>query len=222
MVDIGHLRMEKVTILEKYIQFQLEHGKQPESVYLFMKQLKKKDADFFAVFSSFEAVDAFFWEHLFHNTQAKLEADKQYQQFGSSEKLSAFYFLWTQELLEHRSYLLMLAKHSGKGIMPTEKYLQHFRHLFLDYAAGIVASGIDEKQIADRKFISDQFRHGLWAQTVFLLNFWIKDTSNDFEDTDAAIEKTVRLIYKLMGENIFDEMLDLGKFIFQRSKKSFS
>jgi hypothetical protein len=214
--------MDKSSLLEKYLQFQLEHGKKPESVYLFMKKLKKSDADFFAHFSNFEALDRYFWVHIFDATRHKLESDAQYGEFSAAEKLSAFYFLWTQELMQYRSYVLMLAEKSMKGINPMDSALQDFRHAFLDYASGIVSAGISAGQIADRKFVSDQFKHGLWVQTLFLLNFWLKDTSNDFEDTDAAIEKTVNIGFKLMGENLFDEVLDFGKFMFQRAKKSFS
>jgi hypothetical protein len=32
----------------------------------------------------------------------------------------------------------------------------------------------------------------------------------------------VNIGFKLMGENLFDEVLDFGKFMFQRAKKSFS
>lgn len=214
--------MEKKSLLEKYIQFRLEHGKRPDSVYLFMKQLKKTDKDFFEHFGNFDAIEKFFWVHVFETTREKLEADAQYHQFSPTEKLSAFYFLWTQELFEYRSYLLLLSDKTLKSIAPMESSLTDFRQAFLGYASSIVASGVESKQIADRKFITDQFKHGLWMQTLFLLNFWIKDTSKDFEDTDAAIEKTVRIVFKLMGENLFDEVLDFGKFMFQRTKQHFS
>jgi hypothetical protein len=214
--------MERSTLLEKYIQYQLEHGKKPESVYLFMKKLKKTDADFFAHFSNFEALDSYFWVHVFESTRHKLEGDAQYEGFSAAERLSAFYFLWTQELMQYRSYMLYVAEKNHKGINPMDSALGDFRRAFLDYASSIVSSGIGAGQIADRKFISDQFKHGLWVQTLFLLNFWLKDTSKDFEDTDAAIEKTVNIGFKLMGENLFDEVLDFGKFMFQRAKKSFS
>lgn len=214
--------MDNSSLLEKYIQYQLEHGKKPESIYFFMKKLKKTDADFFAHFSNFEALDRYFWVHVFETTRQKLDADKQYSDFGASEKLSAFYFLWTQELMQYRSYVLYLAEKSIKGINPMDKALHDFRHAFLDYASSIVSAGIGAGHIADRKFISEQFKHGLWVQTLFLLNFWLKDTSKDFEDTDAAIEKTVNIGFKLMGENLFDEVLDFGKFMFQRAKNSFS
>jgi hypothetical protein len=52
-----------------------------------------------------------------------------------------------------------------------------------------------------------------------LLNFWIKDTSKGFEATDAAIEKSVTLGFKLMGENMLDQVFDFGKFMFQNMRE---
>jgi ubiquinone biosynthesis protein COQ9 len=47
------------------------------------------------------------------------------------------------------------------------------------------------------------------------LKFWIDDTSNAFEKTDAAIEKSVNLAMDLMGKSPLDAALDFGKFLFQ-------
>jgi hypothetical protein len=41
------------------------------------------------------------------------------------------------------------------------------------------------------------------------------DTSNAFEKTDAAIEKSVNLAMDLMGKSPLDAALDFGKFLFQ-------
>jgi hypothetical protein len=34
--------------------------------------------------------------------------------------------------------------------------------------------------------------------------------------TDAAIEKSVNLAFKLISDNALDSMIDFGKFIFQK------
>lgn len=193
----------------------LEHGADPASVYAFCKKNKWSEADFFAEFSSFGAVRAWFWEHLLESTTGKLENDETYQAYSPAEKLSAFYFLWTQELLAHRSYALTFVNPMLRGISPTEPALMAFRRRFTDYATGIVREGIGSREIAERRFISDRFPDGLWLQTLFILNFWLNDSSRGFEATDAAIEKSVQLVFKLMGENMLDQVFDFGKFLFQ-------
>jgi len=211
--------MKKETILEKYMSHVLEHGSETVSVFQFCKKIKIDEADFYAEFNSFDAVRSWFWEHIFHTTVKMLKEDDTYNGYSASEKLSAFYFLWTQQLLSNRSFVLQHAHKTMKGILPTERYLMGFRKVFLSYADEIVRNGIESREVAERKFISDRFKDALWVQTIFLLNFWIKDSSKNFEATDAAIEKSVSLGFKLMGENMLDQVFDFGKFMFQNMRE---
>jgi hypothetical protein len=54
----------------------------------------------------------------------------------------------------------------------------------------------------------------MWWQMQFLLRFWAKDTSNEFERTDAAIEKAVNLSFDVLGKNLVDSTFDFVKFTF--------
>lgn len=193
----------------------LEHGSDPVSVFVFCKKNKWKEEDFFANFNSFEALKSFFWENVFANTRDILEADKTYKGYGFAEKLSSFYFLWTQQLLSNRSYVLTFKSETFHSIPPTDKSLKGFRKAFIAYAHDLVKEGVANGEIADRKFITDKFSDAIWLQTLFLLNFWINDNSSEFESTDAAIEKSVALLSKMLGENILDQAFDFGKFLFQ-------
>ena len=56
--------------------------------------------------------------------------------------------------------------------------------------------------------------HGFWVQALFVLGYWINDSSDRFEMTDAAIEKAVQLSFQLIGSNTVDSLLDFGKFMF--------
>ncbi len=58
--------------------------------------------------------------------------------------------------------------------------------------------------------------HGFWVQALFVLKYWIEDSSINFEMTDAAIEKAVNLSFQLMHSNTLDSLLDFGKFILTR------
>jgi ubiquinone biosynthesis protein COQ9 len=48
-----------------------------------------------------------------------------------------------------------------------------------------------------------------------VLRFWVKDDSKNFEQTDALIEKTVKLTFELLGESPLDSFIDLAKFLYQ-------
>jgi hypothetical protein len=53
-------------------------------------------------------------------------------------------------------------------------------------------------------------------QFWLVLDFWIKDSSRDFEDTDAFIEKTVHLGLSMMQESTIDKAIDLVRFLVGR------
>jgi hypothetical protein len=56
-------------------------------------------------------------------------------------------------------------------------------------------------------------------QLAFLLMFWRDDNSPAFEQTDAAIEKSVNLAFDLIGKGAIDSMLDFAKFLYQSKMK---
>jgi hypothetical protein len=94
--------------------------------------------------------------------------------------------------------------------------LETFRFAFYDYIRDLIKEGYQTGEVKERKFISDQYVHGFWVQALFVLRYWIKDDSDRFEMTDAAIEKAVNLSFQLISTGTIDSILDFGKFVFAR------
>ena len=207
--------MEKKEIREAYIKYWLENGKRPVSVYTFVQQLGIPEAGFYGHYASFDAVEKDIWRAIFEETLEKLKADETYRSYGVREKLLAFYFLWVQELRGHRSYILLQRERYLVPGTHLDK-LDSFRTAFYDYIRELIKEGYQTGEVKERKFISDQYVHGFWAQALFVLRYWIKDDSERFEMTDAAIEKAVNLSFQLISSGTLDSILDFGKFVFAR------
>jgi hypothetical protein len=207
--------MNKQLIRNAYKVCWLENGNAPVSVYALCKQIEITEAAFYEEYSSLEAVEKDIWLAIFQNTLDQLQADETYQQYNAQEKLLAFYFLWVQKLKEDRSYLLLQRKHFRLPDLYRNK-LETFRHAFNTYVTNLVKEGYQSSEIKERKYISDQYVHGFWLQALFVLKYWLDDTSPQFEMTDAAIEKAVNLSFQLIKSNTLDSLLDFGKFIFTR------
>jgi hypothetical protein len=73
-------------------------------------------------------------------------------------------------------------------------------------------------EVAKRPFLDERYHHLFWLHLWFILQFWAKDQSPNFEKTDAAIEKSVTLAFELIGKGVLDNALDFGKFLYQNSK----
>ncbi|AWW31986.1 TetR/AcrR family transcriptional regulator [Echinicola strongylocentroti] len=206
---------KRAKIIDAYKTYVLEHGKSPASVFKFTKELKMKEVDFYAFFSSFTAVKRAVWQNIFQVTLTALESQKIYKEYSSREKLLAFFYTWIEELKHNRSYLLVLygAHQLPSHSLPQE--LKGFRNDFKEYASGVLAEGEENEEIAKRPYLSDKYDEALWLQVLFVFRFWVKDQSDGFEKTDEAIEKSVNLAFDLMGKSALDTFVDFAKFLYQ-------
>lgn len=202
-------------IVELYTKYILENGEKPSSVYAFAKEINLSEAEFYGYFSSFELIEQEIWVSFFNSTLLRLKADENYSNYGAREKLLAFYYTWLEELLKNRSYILLVFKNLGSFIHSSH-HLSSFKELFLKYAQEIVNEGKESKEIVDDFFFSSKYADGIWVQLIFVLNFWIKDTSFKFEKTDAAIEKAINLSFEFMASNFINSAIDFGKFLLNR------
>jgi AcrR family transcriptional regulator len=205
----------KAKIISSYIEYVLENGHSPTSVFKFAKELKMKEEEFYNYFTSFDAIKSAVWTQLFERTLENLESQAVYKEYSGREKLLGFLFTWIEELKKNRSYLLSIyGNHkSPKNLLPNE--VKDFKSKFKDYANEIILEGKETEEIASRPFISDRYDEALWIQVWFVFQFWIKDTSPAFEKTDAAIEKSVNLAFDLMGKSAVDTFIDFAKFLYQ-------
>ncbi len=207
--------MDKQAIRDAYIKFWLENGKRPVSIYTFSQQLGIPEPAFYEQYASFEALEKDIWRSFFEQTLEKLKADGMYQGYGAREKLLAFYFLWVQQLRGNRSYILLQREQFLAPGSHLEK-LESFRVAFFDYIRDLIKTGYQTGEVKERKYVSDQYVHGFWVQALFVLRYWMKDDSERFEMTDAAIEKAVNLSFQLISSSTLDSILDFGKFVFAR------
>ncbi len=203
-------------IIRKFKEYWLEHGENPKSVYQFAKWLDMEEASFYDYFNAFSAIDKSIWHGYFTTTSQRIESDENYASFSSREKLLAFYFTLFEELQQDRSYLLVRYETLK---MPTNqlKFLEDFKRSFKDFVKILVAEAYQTEEIKDRPYISSRYDEAIWLQCIFLLNFWIKDDSKAFENTDAAIEKSVNLSFELMGKSTLDSIIDFGKFLYHNN-----
>jgi AcrR family transcriptional regulator len=207
--------MDKKLIREAYIKYWLEHGRNPISIYAFCQHLETTEAAFYELYSSFDSVEKDIWRAIFEETQDKLKDDEIYRGYGVREKLLAFYFLWVQRLRENRSYILLQKEKYLAPPLHIEK-LEAFRVAFYEYIRDLIREGYTSGEVKERKYVSDTYVHGFWLQALFVLQYWIKDDSERFEMTDAAIEKAVNLSFQLISSNTLDSIVDFGKFVFTR------
>lgn len=204
----------KSKIIESYIDHVLTHDKTPTSVYSFCKAIKIDEADFYTVAQSLVGIEALIWEDYVAATISKLETDDTFSAYSVREKALAFYFTFFEDLKKNRSFVsYSFEKIKETNLRPTS--LHKFKELSLDFSRKLLYEAISNEEIVERKFISDKYVDAFWFQMLFLIRFWLKDSSTDYEKTDAAIEKSVNLAFDLAAKSPLDGILDFAKFLYQ-------
>lgn len=199
-------------ILEGYKNYVLEEGRDPASVYQFARHLSTEEKEFYDHFASLEQVRSSFWMRRMEENFARLEEDETYRSYSAREQWLAFLFDFFEGLKEERSFFLLFWPKSMhwsdfSAVKGMKKfYLQHTRD-WLERA-------LDEDPVMVEWPLGDDILEEVtWLHFVFLIHFWVKDTSKGFERTDGAIEKSVHLFFELMENRIKDQLLDFFKFL---------
>ena len=204
----------KDKLYRHYINYLLDHQRKPKSEHAFVEELKLKEGTFFKYFNSFEHLEKSFWLSIFEGTLERVQSQEEYQSYSINEKLLALYYTWMEELQDYRSYATYVLKQEHfYEFFPSEFSL--FKERFEEVCTELVNEGLGTQEIADRMFITDKYKYVLWYQPVTIIKFWVKDQSENFENTDALIEKTVNFSFDLMRSNGIGSFFDLAKFHIQ-------
>lgn len=214
----GKATGSEATLQAAYIDYLLNHGKQPASIYKFCLDIGLKEEEFYNHFGSFEALEKHIWKGLIDQTVASLQADKGFSDFNAREKLLAFYFTLLENMKAKRSFILQqLHQHKKLEIIPG--FLKAFKASFEEFVGGILTHGKTNGEVAERPYLDKRYPQLFWVHMSFLLLFWRDDDSAGFEKTDAFVEKSVNLAFDLIGKGALDSAIDFAKFLYQSKMK---
>lgn len=207
-------------IRKGYIDYVLTHDEKPKSVYSFVKKLKITESEFYAFFASFESIEKIIWVELTVETLSAIKGQDVWSQYTSKDKMLSFFYSYIELLKRDRSFIIYSLRHAPKKLGSPE-ILSGVKPIFENFADELIVEGIENGEIADRKFLTKRYKDALWLQYGFILNFWVNDESTDFEKTDEAIEKGINVTFDLLQHSPLDNLLDYGKFL-SRNAKSFT
>lgn len=201
-----------------YMDYYLEHGEAPKSVYHFAKLNNFEENEFYALFGSFEAVENNIFKAFFDQTVTLLSKSEEYQSFEARNKLLSFYYTFFEVLTANRSFVLAIL---GRKELPLKsiKALSALRKSYLDYVEEIDIKTLDLKEEKLEKLKNRSVKESAWTQLLVTLNFWMQDSSAGFEKTDMFIEKSINTGFDLLDVKPLKSIIDLGKFLYNEKIK---
>ena len=201
-------------ITRAYMDYVLNNGAPPKSVFVFCKDLKIQEDKFYSKFGSFEAIDSVIFRSFFTHTLEVLHKSKEYKAFDSQNKLLSFYYTFFEVLKANRSYVTSVLENK-KDILKSIGVLAELRAEFREYLTTLELAKIDFKVKQLEEIQEKGTKEFFWTQMLVILKFWLDDSSASFEKTDVFIEKSIQTSFDLMNTAPIKSVLDLARFLYK-------
>lgn len=206
--------LSKSDFIEMYMNYVLEHGSDPVTMYKFANEGNFQEKTFYKYFTSFDSMKNEIFVSFFKQTMSLLNQSEEFSQFDSRHKLLSFYYTFFEVLNANRSYVvysLDLMKNGFNSI----KMLKGLRKHFLEFIDTIDIEKLEFKDERIEKLQNTGIKEAAWSQFLVTIKFWINDESPSFEKTDIFIEKSVNAGFDIINVAPIKSVFDFGKFLFK-------
>jgi hypothetical protein len=207
--DIKH---DENSIISIYMAEVLENNQEPLNVYSFCKKHKIEESLFYSYFGSIKALKQIIWKKFIENVDNVTRENTSFSSYNQKDKLLTFYFSLFEIFAMNRSYIIFTLE-SEKNQLNNIMQLKEFRKSFKLFIEENIESPFKNDKIAN--YATPVMNEGVWIQFIFILKFWIDDTSPSFEKTDILIEKTITTSSLLMDQKPLESLFDLAKFLYK-------
>lgn len=206
-------------IFAQYSDFLLNHGERPKNVYLFAKENKFEEKEFYHFFSGFDQIEKEMFNYFFVKSVEIVITETPESTNSAKEKLLNVYFVFFENLTMNRSIVLnMLGQNKLQHLKTVETLRISFFNFIstLDFKEWEVVKNSNE----NIQKINEKSRQGaLWLHLLSVIEFWRSDQSPDFENTDVFIEKTIDTGFEFLDSEPLRKVIDLGKFLWKQNFK---
>lgn len=199
---------------EEFLSFVETKNARPGSLYELAGYMGESKEALQSFYKNIAELEQELWKSFLEQTYNRLNAEPAYADYVARERLLAFYYTLLEVIKPYRTYIKLVPLSTSILHLGTD-VLAGFKSHFKTYTQGIVNLGVETGEVEQRTFLVDKYHEALWAQCLFILNFWTKDTSEDFQKTDEAVERSVNLSLDLMARGPIDSLVEFGQFLFK-------
>jgi len=189
-----------------------------KTVYAFSKKNNFDESLFYQHFNDFEALEKHIFAVFCTKTIELLLQNEEYKTYDVKSKLLSFYYTFFELLTANRSYVHLKLK-ENKNKLESLKLLSKLREVFIAFISNeIETNAIDFKNKTINKIQEKGMHESAWLHLLFTIQFWLDDSSDNFEKTDIFIEKSVKASFDLRDIAPVQSVIDFAKFLWKEKK----
>ena len=203
----------KLKIFKSALEIYCENPMQ-FSVSIVAKKLKMTRAQIYKIFPSKNAILRYFYQLCFEEYLKQTNEMKDYDKFTLEEKLGHLVYTHIEQFQKEKEFVEstfneIIYKANSNNIF--QKSLEEQIEKILRHSEGD-ASILPGGYLS--KFLVKELFH--------IFKFWIKDDSEQSEQTIELVDKIIAFVGEVLGNQIITKGIDLGKLVFDQNFSRFS
>lgn len=211
--------LTKEAILDIFIDYVEQKFKRPLRLAQLAEFSDNELEEFSAHYKDVFEIEKALYSEIFKQTIITLESDPAYADYDSRLKLLSFYYTFFENI-NLNTELFEILFLDVKSKIASFSSFGDLRKSFQNYIAVLNIEWIDLMFSKANKLSEKAIEELAWGQLLLTLQYWASDTSPERAKTDIFIEKSVNTSFDLLDTKAVKSMLDLGKFLFNKSVKN--
>jgi hypothetical protein len=189
-------------LLTSYRNFFNSQGRLPHHVAELAINSGIAEKEFYESFSSLMALEKHLFKAWAEQSLDAVHQDSSYDQYSVRDKMLSLCFTLLDTLKPERSLVKAIVGRSAT--LPGNNAIKGMFNPFGDFFQVLIVEGTTSGEVIARPFIGPKYKDVLWWSVLLVLQYWLRDDSELFEQTDVAVEKTVHFAFDLMAPNALD------------------
>ncbi len=165
--------------------------------------------------NSLREIETEIWKRYAEHTLQYCVEDTAFEEYIAREKMLAYVFTLIQNINSDETLIELQFPRAYNWL--NQKILENFKQEYLSFVKILIEEGQDRGEIHKRIYLNRIYPTLFWITLVSILSFWSKDTSQNKEQTDVAVEKWVNLLFDTLAPNAIDSAVDLIQFLIKQN-----
>jgi len=215
-------KKKKITVpqlIDMYMDEVVRLQAKPADIASFSIKYNFEEDEFYEHFESFAALDQAIFKILFDTSVATLAESPDFVSFSKKDKLLSLFYTFFENLSLNREYVMVTIATYGNQLKALFVF-SDMKISFSQFMAMLNFETINLNIETVENIQKTSIAEGAWVQLLLTIKFWMTDDSAEFMKTDIFIEKSINTSLELLNTQSFQNILDLGKFLYTEKFKS--
>ena len=177
-------KIDEAEIISRYMEYLPAHDKDELTSLDFCTECSLTEEEFNGYFESIRDLEKTIWHKVLTAAISTIKSDGQFQEFSDKDKMLSLYYTFFENLTLNQDYFLQNLNYRN-SVFDKFRLFQLIKRTQNEFVKDIFASTDNPigqiKVLPMEKIRLNGLQEGFWALTLFLIDFWKKDSSENLE-----------------------------------------